>query len=91
VFIGSSDLASVRNDLDSLKTKLADHEERLESHSERMDTLEEKVTLDRQQTIMILADHCERHDHNSNVAKLKCVLLTGMVYSLSKCYTMSFK
>ncbi len=64
-------------DLDSIKTKLEQHEERLEAHSERMDGIEEMVMSDRQKTIMLLADHSERHDYHSNMAKLRCVLITG--------------
>jgi hypothetical protein len=77
ILLGQSDLAMVKEDLDEIKSKIGQHEERLDSHAERMDNLEEMVMTDRQKTIMLLADHCERHDHNSNVAKLRCVLITG--------------
>lgn len=66
-------------DLENLKTKLEQHEERLDAQSDRMDNIEEMVLSDRQQTIMLLADHCKRHDYHSNMAKLRCVLITGLI------------
>jgi hypothetical protein len=68
----------LKADLDCLKDKVGEHEERLDSQSSRMGQLEEMVLSDREKTILLLADHCERHDHQSNVAKLKCVLITGI-------------
>ncbi len=60
-----------------LKARLNQTEDRVDKTAEKLENLEENVAIDRMQTIYQLADHCERLDHQSNQAKLHCVLITG--------------
>ncbi len=70
-------LIEVQQELSDLQARMEKNEDKIDQTSEKLEKLEEKVTLDRAQTIQLLADHCERHDFQSNMAKVHCVLITG--------------
>ncbi len=53
------------------------NEGKLDQTATRVELLEEAVEDDRKKTIWLIADHCERLDHHSNMAKSHCVLITG--------------
>ncbi len=54
------------------------NEGKLDQTATRVELLEEAVEDDRKKTIWLIADHCERLDHHSNMAKSHCVLITGI-------------
>jgi hypothetical protein len=60
-----------------LAARVDQGEAKLKATSEKLDALEDTVVMDRAKTILMLADHCERLDHESNTAKSHCVLVTG--------------
>ncbi len=68
----------IQQELRGLITRVDKNEDKLEETSNKLEKLEETVKLDRTQTIYLLADHCERHDFQSNLAKAHCVLITGI-------------
>jgi hypothetical protein len=61
----------------TLSARVDQGEAKLKATSEKLDALEDTVVMDRAKTIFMLADHCERLDHESNAAKSHCVLVTG--------------
>jgi predicted nucleic acid-binding Zn-ribbon protein len=65
------------SELKNLKDRVDQGEEKLKATAEKLDALEESVEADRAKTIAMIADHCERLDHESNSAKSHCVLVTG--------------
>jgi hypothetical protein len=76
---GLATLRELQRELSFLRTRLDQNEDRLEQTAARVECLEDTVASDRAKTIMILADHCERLDHHSNMAKSHCVLITGIL------------
>ncbi len=70
-------LVQMQQELNGLITRVAKNEDRIDETAGKLEKLEESVKLDRTQTIHLLADHCERHDFQSNLAKSHCVLITG--------------
>ncbi len=73
-------LRALQKELGFLRTRIDQNEDRLDQTAARVDYLEETVADDRAKTILLLADHCERLDHQSNVAKSHCVLITGILF-----------
>jgi hypothetical protein len=80
IFIGRLTLKDLQRELRLLRAKVDHNEGRLDQTTARVENLEESVADDRAKTIMMIADHCERLDHQSNVAKSNCVLITGRKY-----------
>jgi hypothetical protein len=74
-------LMELQQELSDLQSRVGKTETKVDETTEKLERLDEKVVLDRAQTIEILADHCERHDFQSNLAKVHCVLITG-IYTL---------
>jgi hypothetical protein len=70
-------LMELQQELSDLQSRMNKTETKVDETAGKLDKLEEKVELDRAQTIELLADHCERHDFQSNLAKAHCVLITG--------------
>jgi hypothetical protein len=70
-------LMEIQQELSDLQSRMNKTESKVDETADKLEKLEEKVVLDRAQTIEILADHCERHDFQSNLAKAHCVLITG--------------
>ncbi len=77
IFIGPVTLKDLQRELNTLKTRLVKNEGKIEQTATKLDTLEETVADDRAKTLLLLADHCERLDQQSNMAKSHCVLITG--------------
>jgi hypothetical protein len=77
VCVGLSSLARMQQELKDLKARVDTNEDKLDQTSVRVDALEITMENERMKNIYMFADHCERHDHDSNVAKAHCVLLTG--------------
>ncbi len=71
-------LMELQQELSDLRSRVGKTETKVDETTGKLEKLEEKVVLDRAQTIEILADHCERHDFQSNLAKGHCVLITGI-------------
>ncbi len=66
-------------ELQDLKGRVDEGERKLEATSVKLDAIQETVEMDRAQTIVHIADHCERLDQASNAAKVHCVLVTGKI------------
>jgi chromosome segregation ATPase len=73
-------VAGSLKECESLRERVVQNEEGLKSTTERLESLEETVEGDRAKTIVQIADHCERLDHESNKSKSHCVLITGINY-----------
>jgi hypothetical protein len=82
-------LIQIQQELSGLITRVDKNEDRIDETADKLEKLEESVKLDRTQTIHLLADHCERHDFQSNVAKSHCVLLTGRGKLYTIVYTLT--
>ncbi len=80
-------LIELQQELIDLQSRMGKTETRVVETADKLEKLEEKVVLDRAQTIELLADHCERHDFQSNLAKAHCVLITGNRISIITCFT----
>jgi hypothetical protein len=72
-----------------LKTRVNQNEDLLDQTSERVIYLEGTVAEDRMKNILHFADHAERLDHQSNQAKLHCVLVTGREITKSQSLRLS--
>ncbi len=77
VALNEEKTAEDSNSLKDLKNRVDQGEEQLKATAEKLEALEESVEADRAKTILMIADHCERLDHESNSAKSHCVLVTG--------------
>jgi hypothetical protein len=78
LYTGLETLRALQRELGFLRARMDQNEDRLEQTTARVENLEDAVASDRAKTILILADHCERLDHQSNMAKSHCVLITGI-------------
>ncbi len=67
-------LKDLQRELNSLKARVEKNEGQIEATATKVENLEETVADERARTILMLADHCERLDHHSNMAKSHCVL-----------------
>jgi chromosome segregation ATPase len=81
--VNEEKMAGNLKDYELLKEKVVQGEEGLKATTERLETLEETVENDRAKTILQIADHCERLDHESNKSKSHCVLITGIKNNLT--------
>ncbi len=72
-------MKDLQRELNTLKTRMEKSEDKIEETATKLNTLEETVVEDRAKTMLLLADHCERLDQQSNIAKSHCVLITGIV------------
>jgi hypothetical protein len=72
-------LRDLQRELSTLKTRLEKSEVKIEQTATKLDNLEETVSDDRAKTMLLLADHCERLDQQSNMARSHCVLITGIM------------
>ncbi len=82
--------ASDSSEIKALAIRMDQGEEKLKSTAEKLEALEETVVMDRAQTIAMIADHCERLDHESNAAKSHCVLITGNIIDSLKTFIFFF-
>jgi hypothetical protein len=70
-------LKDLQRELSNLKDRMERSEDKIEQTATKLESLEETVVEDRAKTMLLLADHCERLDQQSNIAKSHCVLITG--------------
>ncbi len=70
-------MKDLQRELSILRARVERNEGKIEETATKVDSLEETVADERARTILMLADHCERLDHHSNMAKSHCVLITG--------------
>ncbi len=77
VIIEFQAIQELQREVKILKSRVNHNESKIDQTTEEPKCLEENVATDRMKTVYQLADHCERLDHQSNQAKLHCVLITG--------------
>ncbi len=73
-------LKDLQHELSTLKKRLDKSEVKIDQTATKLDSLEETVLDDRAKNMILFADHCERLDQQSNMARSHCVLITGTMF-----------
>jgi hypothetical protein len=77
-FVDSQAILALQAELKSLRMRVSDNEARLDVVDNNVTVLAHDVKSNRKQDFYTFADQSERLDFTSNLARVGCVLLTGI-------------